>query len=94
MVGRPAAAAGGGGLILGDRQAQGACWDYEWLQTTPVDESVASPVAGSLVRHEWIFGSLGTSEGEKSLGGKRSTNSSRVFHCGKWISSLPFLHSS
>jgi hypothetical protein len=27
MVGRPAAAAGGGGLILGDRQAQGACWD-------------------------------------------------------------------
>jgi hypothetical protein len=30
MVGRPAAAAGSGsgsGLILGDRQAQGACWD-------------------------------------------------------------------
>jgi hypothetical protein len=29
MVGQPAAAAaaGGSGLILGDRQAQGACWD-------------------------------------------------------------------
>jgi hypothetical protein len=29
MVGRPAAA--GGGLILGDRQAQGACWDSNVL---------------------------------------------------------------
>jgi hypothetical protein len=34
MVGRPTAVAagGGGGLILGDRQAQGACWDFPfWL---------------------------------------------------------------
>jgi hypothetical protein len=28
MVGWPVAAADGGGLIIGDRQAQGACWDY------------------------------------------------------------------
>jgi hypothetical protein len=31
MVGRPAAA-GGGGLILGDRQAQGACWDLKYVE--------------------------------------------------------------
>jgi hypothetical protein len=30
MVGRAAAAGSGGGLILGDRQAQGACWDYAY----------------------------------------------------------------
>jgi hypothetical protein len=28
MVGRRPAAGGGGGLILGDRQAQWACWEY------------------------------------------------------------------
>jgi hypothetical protein len=38
MVGqrRPEAAAGGGGiLILGDRQAQGACWDIMYSTVGP-----------------------------------------------------------
>jgi hypothetical protein len=52
MVGRrPAAAAGGGGLILGDRQAQGACWDIYYVLgglTAPVPVVRFAPVNGKL----------------------------------------------